>query len=50
MLEVLNDVVKYAHARGPAVSLGQTDGVLTFEVRDAGHGFDTAGSTHGTAL
>jgi signal transduction histidine kinase len=50
VLEALNNVVKYADARGAVVSLGQTDGVLTFEVQDDGRGFDTAGSNYGTGL
>jgi signal transduction histidine kinase len=32
------------------VSLAQTDGVLAFEVRDDGRGFDSTGSTYGTGL
>ena len=50
VLEALNNVMKYADARSAVVSLGQTEGVLTFEVRDDGRGFDTAGSTYGTGL
>jgi signal transduction histidine kinase len=50
VLEALNNVVKYADARGAVVSLAQTDGVLTFEVQDDGRGFDTARSTYGTGL
>ncbi len=50
VLEALNNVAKYADARGAVVSLAQTDGVLTFEVQDDGRGFETAGSTYGTGL
>jgi signal transduction histidine kinase len=50
VLEALNNVVKYADASGAVVSLAQTDGVLAFEVRDDGRGFDSTGSTYGTGL
>lgn len=50
VLEALNNVAKYASARQAVVSLAQTDGALTFEVRDDGAGFDADGSTYGTGL
>jgi signal transduction histidine kinase len=50
VLEALNNVAKYAEARGAVVSLAQTDGVLTFEVRDEGRGFDATAATYGTGL
>jgi signal transduction histidine kinase len=50
VLEALNNVVKYADARGAVVSLAQTEGVLTFEVHDDGRGFDTTSSSYGTGL
>jgi signal transduction histidine kinase len=50
VVEALNNVAKYAETRGAVVSLSQTDGVLTFEVRDEGRGFDAGGTTYGTGL
>jgi signal transduction histidine kinase len=50
VLEALNNVTKYAEATSVAVALAQPDGVLTFEVRDDGRGFDTSSTTYGTGL
>ena len=51
VLEALNNVAKYADASAAtAVSLSRTDGVLTFEVRDDGRGFDAEATTYGTGL
>jgi signal transduction histidine kinase len=50
VLEALNNVAKYAEARAATVSLSQTDGVLAFEVRDDGLGFDAGATTYGTGL
>jgi signal transduction histidine kinase len=38
--ELLNNVVKHAHARKVTVSLGQTDGSISITVSDDGVGFD----------
>ena len=50
VLEALNNVAKYAEALAATVSLSRTDGVLAFEVRDDGRGFDAAASSYGTGL
>jgi len=50
VLEGLQNVAKYAEASGAVVRLSQTDGSLTFEVADAGRGFDAERSTYGTGL
>jgi signal transduction histidine kinase len=49
-LEALNNVAKYAAASSVDVRLAQSDGHLTFEIRDDGAGFDTSGAAHGTGL
>jgi signal transduction histidine kinase len=49
-LEALNNVVKYAAASRVEVLLVQSDGHLTFEIRDDGAGFDTATAVRGTGL
>ncbi len=49
-LEALNNVAKYAGASSATVRLWQEDGVVAFEVRDDGLGFDTATSSFGTGL
>ena len=49
-LEALNNVAKYAAASSVDVRLAQSDGHLTFEIRDDGAGFDTTGAAHGTGL
>jgi signal transduction histidine kinase len=50
VLEALNNVAKYADARAAAVSLSRAGGVLVFEVRDDGRGFDAGATTYGTGL
>jgi signal transduction histidine kinase len=50
VLEALQNVQKYAHARQAAVRLDQVDGQLWFVVKDDGIGFDTAGARRGTGL
>jgi signal transduction histidine kinase len=49
-LEALNNIAKYAAASSVDVRLAQSDGHLTFEIRDDGAGFDTSGAAHGTGL
>jgi signal transduction histidine kinase len=49
-LEALNNVAKYAAASSVEVRLAQSDGHLTFEIRDDGTGFDTATAARGTGL
>jgi signal transduction histidine kinase len=49
-LEALNNVAKYASASRVEVRLAQSDGHLTFEIRDDGAGFDTTTTTRGTGL
>ncbi len=49
-LEALQNVAKYANATKVSVRLRQTDGVLTFEVRDDGVGFDPEAKGHGSGL
>jgi signal transduction histidine kinase len=50
VLEALNNVAKYAQATAASVSLSRTDGLLVFEVRDDGLGFDAGDTTYGTGL
>jgi signal transduction histidine kinase len=50
VLEALQNVQKYAHARQAAVRLSQVDGQLWFVVKDDGVGFDTAAARQGTGL
>jgi len=50
VLEALNNVAKYAEAGAATVSLSRTDGVLAFEVRDDGVGFDAEATSYGTGL
>jgi signal transduction histidine kinase len=50
VLEALNNVAKYAQARSAVISLARADGMLSFEVRDDGQGFDSASLTYGTGL
>ena len=50
VLEALQNVQKYAHARHAAVRLNQVDGQLWFVVKDDGVGFDAAGARRGTGL
>ncbi|MGZ4151902.1 MAG: sensor histidine kinase, partial [Actinomycetota bacterium] len=49
-LEALQNVSKYAQASRAAVRLSATDGVLRFEVRDDGAGFDPQVVSFGTGL
>jgi signal transduction histidine kinase len=49
-LEALQNVAKYANASSAAVILAQTDGHLSFEVRDDGQGFDPDVTGYGTGL
>jgi signal transduction histidine kinase len=50
VLEALNNVAKYASAARAAITLTQTDGLLTFEVGDDGSGFDVERARGGTGL
>ena len=50
VLEALNNVSKYAEATAATVSLARKDGLLAFEVRDDGLGFDADEATYGTGL
>ncbi|HYJ61192.1 MAG TPA: histidine kinase [Actinomycetota bacterium] len=49
-LEALNNAVKYAQATSVRVSLGQSNGQLTFSITDDGRGFDPDRTTYGTGL
>jgi signal transduction histidine kinase len=49
-LEALNNIAKYAHASRARVSLGQTNGSLSFTVTDDGAGFDIDVTSYGTGL
>jgi signal transduction histidine kinase len=49
-LEALQNVAKYADATQAEVVLSNGDGVLRFEVRDDGVGFDPASTGYGTGL
>ena len=48
--EALQNVAKYAEANSATVILAQSNGHLTFEVADAGRGFDPAAERTGTGL
>jgi signal transduction histidine kinase len=50
VLEALQNAAKYAQARRIDVSLAEHEHVVTFEVRDDGMGFDTAGRSSGSGL
>ncbi len=50
VLEALQNTVKYADAASASVTLGATNGSLTFEIRDDGRGFDTAVVAAGAGL
>jgi len=49
-LEALSNIAKYASASRVEVRLAQSNGHLTFEIRDDGAGFDPAAAEHGTGL
>jgi signal transduction histidine kinase len=49
-LEALQNVAKYAEASSASVTIAQSNGDLTFEIRDDGRGFDTASTGFGTGL
>jgi signal transduction histidine kinase len=49
-LEALNNVAKYAGASRATIALRQTDGRLTFTVRDDGMGFDRSSVEAGAGL
>jgi signal transduction histidine kinase len=49
-LEALQNVAKYASASAVEIELRQRDGLVAFEVRDDGVGFDTASAHRGTGL
>ncbi len=49
-LEALQNAAKYAEASAIRITLGTTDGELTFEVADDGQGFDPATGARGTGL
>ncbi len=50
VLEGLQNVAKYAEASRAMVRLSKSDGELSFEVIDDGHGFDSSAATFGTGL
>ncbi|MBJ7593410.1 MAG: sensor histidine kinase [Candidatus Dormibacteraeota bacterium] len=50
VLEALQNVQKYAQASHAAVTLGEHDGALTFDVVDDGSGFDVGSTTKGSGL
>jgi signal transduction histidine kinase len=49
-LEALQNMAKYAEATKGHIRLAQSNGQLTFEVRDDGRGFDPAVTTPGSGL
>ena len=49
-LEALQNVAKYAAASSATVRLAQSNGSLTFEVIDDGHGFDPEAAERGSGL
>jgi signal transduction histidine kinase len=49
-LEALQNVQKYAEASRAVIRLRASDGTLTFEVEDDGHGFDPATAKRGAGL
>lgn len=48
VLEAMQNVAKYAEAHAVVVHLAEQDGMLTFEVRDDGRGFDPATTAKGS--
>lgn len=50
ILEALQNTAKYAEASAATVTLSATNGSLDFEVRDDGHGFDSAITANGAGL
>jgi signal transduction histidine kinase len=49
-LEALQNVAKYAEASQVKISLGRSNGRLSFAVTDDGVGFDPTSASHGTGL
>lgn len=49
-LEALQNVAKHSGATSATVTLAQTNGTLTFEVTDDGHGFETHAIGYGSGL
>jgi signal transduction histidine kinase len=49
-LEALQNVAKYAEASRVNVTLAQSNGELSFEIRDDGRGFDPSATGYGTGL
>jgi signal transduction histidine kinase len=49
-LEALQNVAKYAEASTATLRLGETDGILTFEIADDGKGFDPGTAERGSGL
>ncbi|HEX6331583.1 MAG TPA: histidine kinase [Actinomycetota bacterium] len=49
-LEAVQNAVKYAEASSVRITLGATDGALSFKVDDDGRGFDPAAITPGAGL
>jgi signal transduction histidine kinase len=49
-LEALQNVTKYARATSVEIRLSEHDGVVTFDVRDDGSGFDPASASAGAGL
>lgn len=50
VLEALQNTAKYADATSASVTLDASNGLLTFEVRDDGQGFDSAVTANGAGL
>jgi signal transduction histidine kinase len=50
VLEALQNVAKYAHASGAAVTLAEEDGHFVFAVTDDGQGFEVETTSKGTGL
>ena len=50
VLEALQNVAKYANANAVEVRLSEVDGLLSFEIRDDGVGFDPAAVEGGSGL
>jgi signal transduction histidine kinase len=50
VLEALQNIAKYAEAKGAVIRLGHDAGTLRFEVSDDGRGFDPDATGYGTGL